>query len=40
VLRESHRRMVAAFEGALDDWDERDVTALADGMTRLREAIA
>jgi DNA-binding MarR family transcriptional regulator len=40
VLRESHRRMVAAFEGALDDWDERDITALADGMTRLREAIA
>ena len=40
VLRESHRRMVAAFEEALADWDERDVAALAEGMTRLREAIA
>ena len=40
VLQESHRRMVTAFEGALSDWDEQDVAALADGMTRLREAIA
>ena len=40
VLQEAHRRIIAAFEAALADWDERDVALLADGMTRLREAIA
>jgi len=36
ALRESHRRMVAAFEEALGDWSDEDVAALADGLQRLR----
>ena len=36
VLRETHRRMVAAFGQALGDWDERDIAALAEGLSRLR----
>jgi DNA-binding MarR family transcriptional regulator len=40
VLTESHRRMVAAFAGALADWPEDDVLALAGGLDRLREDFA
>ena len=37
VLRESHRRMVEAFEQALGDWSEDELTALAAGLDRLRD---
>jgi DNA-binding MarR family transcriptional regulator len=37
VLSESHRHMVAAFEEALGDWSEDELTALTDGLNRLRE---
>lgn len=37
VLRESHRRMVAAFDGVLDDWTVEEITSLTDGLERLRE---
>jgi DNA-binding MarR family transcriptional regulator len=40
VLRESHRRMVAAFERVLDDWSDEDVNALTRGLERLREDFA
>jgi DNA-binding MarR family transcriptional regulator len=37
VLRESHRRMVEAFERPLMGWPEEDIFALARGLDRLRE---
>ena len=37
VLRESHRRMVAAFTRVLEDWSDADVSALTGGLERLRE---
>jgi DNA-binding MarR family transcriptional regulator len=37
VLREAHATMVAAFEDALGDWSESEVTSLADALARLRE---
>jgi DNA-binding MarR family transcriptional regulator len=40
VLRDSHRRMVEAFEDALAGWDEDELTALADGLNRLRRDFA
>jgi DNA-binding MarR family transcriptional regulator len=40
VLRESHRRMVAAFTRVLDDWSDEDVDALTSGLERLREDFA
>jgi DNA-binding MarR family transcriptional regulator len=40
VLSVSHRRMVAAFAGALADWPEDDVLALAGGLDRLRDDFA
>ena len=40
VLRESHRRMVAAFERVLETWDEADVQALTAGLQRLRDDFA
>ena len=40
VLRESHRRMVAAFARVLDDWSDEDVDALTSGLERLREDFA
>jgi DNA-binding MarR family transcriptional regulator len=40
ALRESHRRMVAAFEQVLDGWDDEDVDALTGGLERLREDFA
>jgi DNA-binding MarR family transcriptional regulator len=40
VLRESHRRMVAAFTGVLDTWSDEDVQALTSGLERLREDFA
>lgn len=40
VLRVSHRRMVAAFAGALEDWPEEEVVALAERLDRLREDFA
>jgi DNA-binding MarR family transcriptional regulator len=40
VLRESHRRMVDAFERPLAAWPEDDIVALAAGLDRLREDFA
>jgi DNA-binding MarR family transcriptional regulator len=40
VLRESHRRMVQAFERPLARWPEDDIVALAAGLDRLREDFA
>jgi DNA-binding MarR family transcriptional regulator len=40
VLRESHRRMVAAFEHVLESWSDEDVDALTGGLKRLREDFA
>ncbi len=40
VLRESHRRMVAAFTRVLDGWSDEDVNALTGGLERLREDFA
>ena len=40
ALRESHRRMVAAFERVLDDWSDEDVNALTAGLERLRDDFA
>jgi DNA-binding MarR family transcriptional regulator len=40
VLRESHRRMVHAFSNALDDWSERDVERLSEGLARLNNDFA
>jgi DNA-binding MarR family transcriptional regulator len=40
VLRESHRRMVAAFTRVLDGWSDEDVNALTSGLERLREDFA
>jgi DNA-binding MarR family transcriptional regulator len=40
VLRESHRRMVAAFDEVLAGWDEGEVRALAAGLERLRDDFA
>jgi DNA-binding MarR family transcriptional regulator len=40
VLRESHRRMVAAFTRVVDDWSDEDVDALTSGLERLREDFA
>jgi DNA-binding MarR family transcriptional regulator len=37
ALRDSHRRMVAAFAEVLAPWSPDDVTALAAGLERLRE---
>jgi DNA-binding MarR family transcriptional regulator len=36
VLRESHRRMVAAFTRVLESWPDEDVNALTSGLERLR----
>jgi DNA-binding MarR family transcriptional regulator len=36
ALRDSHRRMVHVFNGALAHWTEDQVEALTDGLTRLR----
>jgi DNA-binding MarR family transcriptional regulator len=40
VLRESHRRMVAAFTRVLEGWSDEDVNALTGGLERLREDFA
>jgi DNA-binding MarR family transcriptional regulator len=40
VLRESHRRMVAAFTRVLDDWSDEDVQTLTSGLERLRDDFA
>jgi DNA-binding MarR family transcriptional regulator len=40
ALRESHRRMVAAFGRVLADWSDEDVNALTGGLERLREDFA
>jgi hypothetical protein len=40
VLRESHRRMVQAFERPLASWPEDDIVALAARLDRLREDFA
>jgi DNA-binding MarR family transcriptional regulator len=40
ALRESHRRMVAAFADALRDWTDEDVEALTEGLDRLRGSFA
>jgi DNA-binding MarR family transcriptional regulator len=40
VLRDSHRRMVAAFAHVLEGWSDEDVTALTGGLERLREDFA
>jgi DNA-binding MarR family transcriptional regulator len=40
VLRESHRRMVAAFTRVLDDWSDDDVQTLTSGLERLRDDFA
>jgi DNA-binding MarR family transcriptional regulator len=40
VLRESHRRMVAAFARVLESWSDEDVNALTGGLERLREDFA
>jgi DNA-binding MarR family transcriptional regulator len=40
VLRESHRRMVAAFTRVLESWSDEDVNALTGGLERLREDFA
>jgi DNA-binding MarR family transcriptional regulator len=36
ALRESHRRMVAAFTRVLEGWSDEDVNALTGGLERLR----
>jgi DNA-binding MarR family transcriptional regulator len=36
ALRESHRRMVAAFTSVLELWSDDDVNALTTGLERLR----
>ncbi|MDA0183012.1 MarR family transcriptional regulator [Solirubrobacter phytolaccae] len=40
VLRDSHRRMVATAETALNAWSAQDVTSLAAQLERLREDFA
>jgi DNA-binding MarR family transcriptional regulator len=35
VLKESHRRMVHAFDRALDGWSEDEIASLAAGLERL-----
>src|SRR6059036_1047329 len=35
VLRETHRRMVAAFGQALGDWDQHEIATLAEALARL-----
>ena len=40
MLRESHRRMVAAFTRVLEGWSDEDVDALTGGLERLREDFA
>lgn len=40
VLKETHRRMVDAFAGALADWPEDEVLDLAKGLHRLRDDFA
>jgi DNA-binding MarR family transcriptional regulator len=40
VLRESHRRMVAAFTRVLDSWTDEDVDTLTRGLERLRDDYA
>jgi DNA-binding MarR family transcriptional regulator len=35
VLEESHRRMVHAFQQALEGWTSDDVAAVSDGLARL-----
>jgi DNA-binding MarR family transcriptional regulator len=40
VLRESHRRMVAAFTRVLETWSDEDVDALTGGLERLRDDFA
>jgi DNA-binding MarR family transcriptional regulator len=37
VLRESHRRMVEAFQQALGEWSEDELSALSTGLDRLRD---
>jgi DNA-binding MarR family transcriptional regulator len=37
VLIESHRRMVGAFETALEDWSAEDVIRLSAALQRLRD---
>jgi DNA-binding MarR family transcriptional regulator len=36
VLRDTHRRMVTAFNEALAGWSEDDISALTAGLARLR----
>jgi DNA-binding MarR family transcriptional regulator len=36
ALRQSHRRMVAAFTRVLERWSDEDVNALTTGLERLR----
>jgi len=40
ALRAAHERMVAAFADALGDWPDEELTALADGLGRLRTSFA
>ena len=40
ALRESHRRMVAAFTQVLESWSDEDVNALSSGLERLRDDFA
>lgn len=40
ALRDSHRRMVDTIGRALAGWDDADVTALGQGLRRLREDFA
>jgi DNA-binding MarR family transcriptional regulator len=36
VLRDTHQRMVSAFDKALAGWSEEDISALTAGLARLR----
>jgi DNA-binding MarR family transcriptional regulator len=40
VLGESHRRMVHAFQQALEGWTSDDVAAISDGLARLSAVFA
>jgi DNA-binding MarR family transcriptional regulator len=40
VLEESHRRMVHAFQQALEGWTSDDVAAISDGLARLSAVFA
>jgi DNA-binding MarR family transcriptional regulator len=39
VLEESHRRMVHAFSGALEDWTPDEIAVLSESLERLREDV-